>query len=183
MPHAAPAILQSDHAEVESEVLYLPSDFDQQQIDKFDLHSLARVEIDLLKGEAYDALELIRQLVKHAAHLGQIKIKEARGVAQNTRAAKMTKDAHAKKRAAMNRYRDTRQRLLKLSGTADLPDFLELSDSDVWRKDTSRARKLGDGNFTEGWIWRIGVAANASDEEKSDFSIAGERTLSVVTLD
>jgi hypothetical protein len=175
MPSATSAILLSDSDEIEREILYLPSDFDQQHIDEYGLRSLANTEMELLKGEAYDALELVRQLVKYASHLGQIKIKEARGVAQNTRAAKMTKDAHAKKRTAMNRYREARRRLLTLSCVDYLADFPELKDSDTWRKDTSKAAELGDGRRTEGWIWSIGVASGASEEEQSEFGLAGKQ--------
>jgi hypothetical protein len=84
MPLATSAILLSDSDDVERETLYLPSDFDQRHVDEYGLRELVNVEMELLKGEAHDALELVRQLVKHASHLGQIKIKEARGVTQNT---------------------------------------------------------------------------------------------------
>ena len=54
-----------------------------------------------------------------------------------------------------------------------LDAFPEMMPKDLWMKDVSEKRKVGDGRITEGWIWRMGGRGDMSDEERDTFNEEG----------
>jgi hypothetical protein len=76
------------------QVLYLPSDFSSANArSRLGIDHLARIEMQLWEGEAYDALRDVRIAVKHINGLTYRKRLHVREAGPNTRALNMINDA------------------------------------------------------------------------------------------
>ena len=59
--------------------------------------------------------------------------------------------------------------MIQLGMSEKSEEFPELNNADIWRKDPLQYYKLGDGQKTDGWIWRVGLPANMSDDEWEEY--------------
>ena len=162
--------------------LFLPSEiFRQAPCDD----SLREYEWRLREAQAYESLQLVRDALLLSTHLHKFKTAFVRGQRPSTRTRTVIDNTHAKRDAAVLRYRIARAALVRLSPLLNKPsawqailrpladgDVKPLSDKDL--SGTHRTRKLKKketrkktkGN-TEGtrilsWIWMAhGVATNA----------------------
>jgi hypothetical protein len=87
----------------------------------------------------------------------------------NTRTGTMLSDAIQTRDGYKQKYRRTREAMIRLGMSEKSEEFPELNDADMWRKDPLQYHELGDGQKTDGWIWRVGLPANMSDDEREEY--------------
>lgn len=167
------------HAHPEHDKLCLPSDFTSDEQSRYLLEDIVMQELALREGEAHDALESLRQATKYLTSLRGDKAKHAKGQTMNLRAGSQVREAEAKQRKHMEKYSEARRRMLKLGKTEDglKESFPVLLPTDVYMKDATDKKKVGDGRITEGWIWRLGYLGDMSDEERSAFDREGKYSI------
>ncbi|TDL14299.1 hypothetical protein BD410DRAFT_734297, partial [Rickenella mellea] len=175
MPAAGDAISNSAPCEIEDEILFLPSDFSAVQHTELGLTHLVLVEQSLRQGEANDALRDLRAAIKHSVVLRQQKRKNVHDQRPNTRAQQIIKSADNMKLRWATKYRHARRCLATLAFPEVDAKYPELHDQDMWMKTVDTAHTLGDGQKTEGWIWRVGPMGRMEDEEQGEWSLELDR--------
>lgn len=173
MPKVADFVLTTKNKQVEEEILYLPSDLPPLEIQSFGYSSLASEEMRLREGEAHDALRDLRATIKYKRTLNQHRRDKVRKQGPVTRTKAIIDDAGIKVDNQIDKYRRARQALVNL-GREDDGSFPVLDDEDTYTKDTMAPHVLGDGNHTEGWIWRVGPMGKMTEEEYEDWQKDGE---------
>ncbi|KAF8065132.1 hypothetical protein FPV67DRAFT_1419442 [Lyophyllum atratum] len=151
--------------------LWLPSDLKKEGIVVSE--ALQEYEWRLREGQANDALEEVRRILRLRSHLYTHKDRYSRGVKANTRSNVAIGTANEAVRRAANKYRKARQALVVLSQGRQTPvwetTIRVLRDTDI--------RALSEGMFgeTEGskttsWIWSAPgvVAVNDEDPQLND---------------
>ncbi|KAL0061228.1 hypothetical protein AAF712_011987 [Marasmius tenuissimus] len=150
----------------EDEELYLPSFF---QDGRYRDTALSRTEVELRKGQAFDAIQDLKYTLTHKMVLVRTKRKEAKGSLRNTRAAKYIRYVGRRTDSWKQKYRVARECLIRLGvtdGSAD-SDFPELKDEDVYRQGLEKKEaELGEGSKTAGWIWVKALFSEARSEEQ-----------------
>ena len=157
---------------IEHEQLLLPSDLSPLEREKCGVTHLVHEELQLRKGQAHDALRSLRAQVKYVmalSHQKNSRKNAIHGQYLNTRTGTILSDAIRKRDGYKQKYRRTREAMIRLGMSEKSEEFPELNDADIWRKDPLRYHKLGDGQKTEGWIWRVGLPANMSDDEREEY--------------
>ena len=148
---------------VEDTTLCLPSDFDTSDRVAQGLHNLALVELDLHKGEAYDA---IREVQASASHVGGLKTQKkchVCGVRNTTQADSIITTATQHLEYSAQYYNWSRAAILSLDLSLDKA-FPELAKKDYKIKGLEKGVFLGTGTITEGWIWGFGPRGGESME-------------------
>ena len=140
--------------DIEEQTLGLPSDFTRDTITHHCLKELASVELELRKGEAYDALWDVRSALSHQLQLSVQISKHSRGSVSNTHAKTLCTEAAKLKSRAVQHYNDVHSAILSLDVSSD---FRPLTQADLVTKDIDTGTALGGGRKTDGWIWTFGV--------------------------
>jgi hypothetical protein len=176
MPLVTDLVADLENVQPDNEILYLPSDISPDQHIAYGLSQLAAEELQLREGEAYDALDSVRQAVKYTVCLRADKHKHATGQSMNLRAGDMVRDAEEKQAKCVAKYQHARRAMIGLGRSPEYlqAEFPEMKPQDLWMKDVSEKREVGDGRITEGWIWWVGAWGNMSDEERDAFSEESE---------
>jgi len=172
MPKVGDCVAAQKVCEVEDEVLFLPSDFTEDERQKYGLHLLAVEEMKLREGQAHDSLRDLRAAIKYGRTLNQHRRNHVRKQGPVTRARAIIHDARLKQTAQEEKYRAARKAMLDLGRTDKT--FPELKPEDTYTKDTMVPHTLGDGSTTEGWIWRVGPMGKMSDAELEDWTKESE---------
>ena len=162
----------SHSSSVEHEQLLLPSDLSPLERETCGVTHLVHQELQLRKGQAYDALRSLRAQVKYVmalSHQKNSRKNAIHGQYLNTRVGTILSDAIQKRDGYKQKYRRTREAMIQLGMSEKSEEFPELTDADIWRKDPLQYHKLGDGQKMDGWIWRVGLPANMSDEEREEY--------------
>ncbi|KAF9020444.1 hypothetical protein BDZ89DRAFT_1072272, partial [Hymenopellis radicata] len=149
---------ENDQTLVETEKLYLPSDFSPAERSQLGLVTLAEVELKLREGEANDAVVFLCEAITHAMMFRSVKEKHARGVSQNTRAAKFIRGVNDRRNAYADQYRRARKAVLALKAINESSDYPILTQEDMYAK-----------NATDGWIWRYGNLKGLNQEQRKEF--------------
>ncbi|THH17939.1 hypothetical protein EUX98_g9037 [Antrodiella citrinella] len=108
----------NDHPE--DDLIGLPSDFTPEERSKYNLHLLARQELAMRLGRAYDLLAAVQEAVKHKAAFIQHKKDNARGQKDNLRAGVPIRMAEENCKRLAKTYNFNYAKLLVLSG----PDLI-----------------------------------------------------------
>lgn len=169
-----------DLSRPETAVLHLPSSFTTlEQCETIGIKALANVEHSMRHGQAYDALQDLRFTIQtYNANL-DFKKKSVRGQGPNTRAEDFLRTLKAQQRAFAQTYNRARKARLCLEEVwQDLKaetdqDLLEILDSELWGKDTSRAAGSGDTATEEPWFWCVG-GKRGKREGKASWSTDSE---------
>ncbi|KAG7090399.1 hypothetical protein E1B28_009518 [Marasmius oreades] len=167
---------QLDHnnnISVETQYLYLPSDFSQQERTKLSLDFLSSIELKLREGECNDAIMGLCDAINYKMVMRDNQRANSRGVIQNTRSVKWLKSAEVKKQVYASHYRASRSAILSLLGVDESPDYPVLNDEDMYTKNPTAARELGDGKRVDAWIWRYGQLKGLGTQAKAEFLIDG----------
>jgi hypothetical protein len=165
MPNAGNAVIRLPPCEVESETLYLPSDFPFSERDAYDLAFLGGEERKLREGEAFDSLLLIQTAVKTTVALRDRKHRHARGQAENTRSGILIRNAEAQRDLHMETYNVARSSMIALGflgSEESLSSFPPLTLEDTFMKSQQRKRGLGDSHRTDGLLWHMGGVSKSS---------------------
>jgi hypothetical protein len=155
----------------EQEKLLLPSSFNQVLRKQFDLTSLAIIEYQLREGQAYDALDDLREKIKIFNVNLDFKKKNVFGQGPNTRAQGFLKQLTADKVHAAEKYRMAYRALISLGLSKDKTDLEELHDDQLFGKDASRPSKLGDSKKEDPWFWTVGRPHGLSAKEQAEWSL------------
>lgn len=159
-----------DLAAPETAKLHLPSSFTQEYRLKYGMEDLAQVEWSLRHGQAYDALEKLRSVIRTWNVNFNFKKQNVRGQSANTRAQQYLKTLTDDKKAAAEKYTRAQNAMASLfqsdvtkSKAFKLDEnLLELRHEDLWGKDTSRPSRTGEQRTEEPWFWNIGGSKEGS---------------------
>ena len=141
----------------EQEVLYLPSDFAENDRLSLGLIEMADKQRKLTEGAANDAILRVQKLAKVLSNTRMAKRSDGVGQVHNTRATAIEMEVSFKLDQAIWDYNDLRQILLKLGVSDEDPVYRPLTLEDTFRKPTMSNRNLGDTYRNDGPLW----AANA----------------------
>ncbi|KAK1221214.1 hypothetical protein PQX77_015973 [Marasmius sp. AFHP31] len=147
MPKVEGDVLKQGACDIEKEVLFLPSDYDEVQRKEKELDSLAELEKTLREGELYDAIEEVCQSSKNQSIVRDQKDKNDRGTRANTRSLLQLKTIYVELLCCIDDYNHARRSLHALGSGLDLP---EMKEEDTYRKSTVHKRGLGDSRRTDG---------------------------------
>jgi hypothetical protein len=169
-PLLKPSIDAVDPTSPEREQLLLPSSFNQVLRKRFDLTSLAIIEYQLREGQAYDALDDLREKIKIFNANLDFKKKNVFGQGPNTRAQGFLRQLTADKVSAADKYRIAYRALTSL-GLSEGTELQELCDDQLFGKDASRPAKLGDSKKQDPWFWTVGRSYGLSAKDHADWSL------------
>ncbi|KAF7966073.1 hypothetical protein HWV62_40212 [Athelia sp. TMB] len=197
MPLVIDLVVKLKPGDPEDDTLFLPSDFENasEEHSRYQLETLAALELKLWEGAAHDYLESVRQTVKYVVSLVTDKRRIARGQFLNTRAGDIVHQGKEKRRSAVECYRKAREAIVRLGrsmgkekrrsavecyrkareaivrlGRSMVDDmFPVLHDSDLTMKDTTSSHELGDGQKMDSWIWRHGALGDMPQKERDEF--------------
>ncbi|KAJ7290778.1 hypothetical protein C8J57DRAFT_1612056 [Mycena rebaudengoi] len=128
------------------------------------LTNLADLESKLREGEAHDALESLRDRIKHSQALRSHKNDKKNFVVG-------IMEVDTKISGHIAKYRHARLAMIALGRSTADPGFPELKgDDDTYYKDVNTPNALNDGGRTEGWIWTIGRAGDLTDAERAEYA-------------
>ena len=120
------------------------------------LDALTAIEYDLREGQAHDALHAVREGIKTFNYNLAFKKVNIHSQSANTRAQTFLKGLAADKVSAADKYCRARDALLKL-GLSETDDVLRpLVDNDLWMKNVSMTRQIGDDDKPDPWFWNVG---------------------------
>lgn len=166
--------IQTKHVDLpEREVLYLPSDFVENDRLRLGLVAMAEHQRKLAEGAANDAILRVQKLAKVLSNTRMAKRSDGSGQAHQTRATATETEVAFKLDLAIMDYNDLRQLLLKLGVSDADPVYRPLTLDDTFRKPTASNRNLGDTYRNDGPLWaaNAGVTAGARPPTGSQVSL------------
>lgn len=167
----------------EEEQLMLPSSFTSEMRKSLGLTRLADVEYRLREGQAYDALQSLRQTIQEYNHNLLNKAHNVHGVKHNTRAETFLRGLTADKHTAAGKYRLARDSMVSLGLSDDDTYWRPLRDTELWGKSVSKKRKLGDGKTRDPWFWSVVQPKGLTDEKQKEWSTDSTSILSISSSD
>jgi len=150
--------------------LSLPSAFTPSMRTSLGLEKFATIEYDLREGQAHDALHAVREAIKTFNYNLAFKKVNIHGQSANTRAQTFLKSLAADKVSAGDKYRRARAALLKLGLSESDSVFRPLENKDLWMKNVSMPRQMGDDDKPDPWFWTVGRPGGMTQEEESEWS-------------
>ena len=105
-----------DENEPESTCLYLPSDLSQDDRNRLGFVALAQTELELRKGDANDAIRMLRTQINLKNSLESQKRTHSRGTKDNTRSSKIVQDVGREIKFLATTYRSARKAIVALGG-------------------------------------------------------------------
>jgi hypothetical protein len=159
MPTVIARVLSSPLRDPENETLYLPSDFTASEREELLLVKIADEEANLREGQAFDIILQLRSVVKHLAAIRGLKMKNAKGQKENTRA--FTKIARAQFICdhVLETYTCARAALESLKCLDDETTrrrYPVLTQDSLQRKSTTDKKARGETYHTDGGLWTSG---------------------------
>lgn len=131
--------------------LYLPSSFTAVQCNKFKIVPLGVAEGKLREAAAYDAIISIRNAVKDVTVAKHNNRAHGHSQATHTRYRKLIRDAERKQNNAVTAYHTLRTAMIALGVIQEEDNvFRPIQDKDLYRKDTSAKRNIGDTYRNDG---------------------------------
>jgi len=172
MPQVESLIQSQDPAEVEDEVLFLPSHFSESERARYSLTVLGDEEKKLREGHACEGILQLRKLMKCLSSMYRRKRKDTKGQKANTRSHLKIDTAEATRDQVLAVYNLTRKALCALGNTNDNFEvrYPRLTLSDLFRKSTMDKRVLGDTYRPDGLIWELLGISGASFTQSSSSS-------------
>jgi hypothetical protein len=158
-------------AELESNHLLLPSDFNKPQQQLLGLGELAKVEYALHEGQAYDALDKLCLAIQTFNYNMRFKVDQVHSQGANTQAQAFLKTLSNSKISAANKYRAAQAALLALRLSAEDQSLQLLHDTQLWCKNESAAPAQGDSRREVPWYWMVGCPSSLSPEEEVGWQV------------
>ena len=129
---------------------------------------LQQYEFKLREGQAYEALDELRQHLRLQTHMWKYKDRHIIGQRANTRQQNLIKRVDKKVKASVSKYRRAREALSKLGvRVGELSwrgHLLRLQDDDVRRLNEGQLG-ASEGKKKMSWIWRVQGVSDHSDDE------------------
>ncbi|KAJ7787432.1 hypothetical protein B0H14DRAFT_2629342 [Mycena olivaceomarginata] len=126
--------------------MWVTAEADRQALD---LVSLAVEEARWRKGQVFDLLQAIQNIVKTISSLYGRKKKNERQQKQNTRAGDNIEEAKKVRNQYMESYEVTRQAFIALDAGSAFPHLT------LYMKPVVQKRCVGDSQHTDGALWRL----------------------------
>ena len=158
----------------EKEKLMLPSSFDQHLRKVLGLISLAAMEYQLREGQAYDALEDVREKIKIFNANLDFKKANVFGQRANTRAQQFLSQLAVNKISGAEKYRVAHQALIHLALSESETSLQELHNNQLYGKDTSRPARLGNSKKEDSLFWTVGRVSSLTPKEQTDWRLECE---------
>ncbi|KAJ7213665.1 hypothetical protein C8J57DRAFT_1029924, partial [Mycena rebaudengoi] len=155
--------------DVEEEVLYLPSDFTEDDRAHLGLQILASDEGKLQEGAIFDWLKKV-QLAAQTLQTLDDRGRKQGGGKKNTKTAQQKVDVKDRRNKHIEGYMSVRQALIALNMASGIEDFPPLTAEDTRMKSRQLGRQLGDLQREEGLVWTmagIGVSRAAIGDSSS----------------
>ena len=149
----------------------LPSFCDQHIHEALGLTSLAAIEYQLHEGQAYDALEDVREKIKIFNANLDFKKANVFGQRANTRAQAFLSQLSADKISGAEKYRVARRALIRLGLSESDTSLQELHDDQLYGKGATRPARLGDSKREDPWFWMVGRPSGLTSREQTDWSL------------
>jgi hypothetical protein len=166
-PGLKPYLRPIDNDKPETTILPLPNAFNAHTRSALSMDDAAKIEYTLRTGQAHDALDDIRYFILSFNHSTNIKIREVHSQFGSTRAQHHLQVLYEDMRLAAKRYRRVREALLRLGMSNTDPVLQSLSDNQLWAKNSSKPRALGDATTPDPWYWTIAKPAGLSSLEEA----------------
>jgi hypothetical protein len=160
-----------DFTTPEVEDLRLPSTFTQAMRQSLGLNDLSNFEYSLREGQAYDALSSLRQVIQEYNYNLLDKKHNIHGVAAGIRSESFLRMLTSDKRSSANKYRRARNALISLGLPQTDERWRELRDDELWGKNVTTARGMGDSHKRDPWFWHVVQPAGLSKEQQNEWSI------------
>lgn len=172
-PEIHETISSQNPAEVENELLFLPSYFTERKRNELSLTTLASEEKQLREGHCYECILQLRHLMKILSSIYGQKKKEIRGQKANTRARLKLDTIEAARDQILAVYNLSRHALWALGNNdEDLRKrFPILTLADLYRKSTVQKRILGDTYRPDGLIWELLGLSSGSSQSSASASV------------
>ena len=167
-----------DFTTPEDEHLQLPLAFTQQMHHSLALDDLGTVEYSLWEGQAYDALSSLQQVIQEYNYNLLDKKHEVHGVAAGTRSESFFRVLASDKRLSANKYQRARRALIALGLSQTDPGWRELHNDELWGKNVTTTRSMGDSQKRDPWFWHVIQPAGLSPERQKAWSTDSELLLS-----
>jgi hypothetical protein len=135
------------------------------------LYDLSAVEYSLWEGQAYDALSSLRQVIQEYNYNLLDKKNNVHGVAAGLRSESFLRILNKDKKATVNKYRRARHALLGLGLPKTDMRWRELRDDELWGKNVSVTRSIGDSRKRDPWFWHVVQPAGLSQEQQKEWSV------------
>jgi hypothetical protein len=160
-----------DSSTPEEAHLQLPSDFTPELRQSLGLTQLAVIEYELREGQAHDALKSLRQVIQEFNHNLLDKKGNVHGIAATLRSESFLRVLTSDKRIAATTYRRARNAMINLGLSKTDLQWRELCDDQLWGKNVSVVRSMGDSKTRDPWFWQIVAPRGLSKEKEKEWSI------------
>ena len=151
--------------------LQLPSDFTAELCQSLGLTQLAVIEYELREGQAHNALKSLCQVIQEFNHNLLDKTGNVHGIAATLQSESFLHVFTSDKCIAATTYRRARNAMINLGLSKTNLQWRELRDDQLWGKNVSVVRSMGDSKTRDLWFWQIVAPRGLSKEKEKDWSI------------
>lgn len=155
----------------------LPSAFDLNTQKSLGLTKLAATKYELRKGQAFDVLASLRQIIQEYNHNLLDKQNNVSGVRMTTHSESFLLSLTADKKAAAERYRSSQRALLALGLPKDDTTWRALSDDELWGRSVSKKRRLAQEKKPDPWFWNVARPRRLTTDQQKEWSKDSTSTL------
>jgi hypothetical protein len=163
-----------DSATPEEAQLQLPSAFTTELRQSLGLTQLAIIEYQLREGQAHDALQALRQVIQEFNYNLLDKKNNVHGIAATLRSESFLRVLTSDKQIAARTYRRSRNAMLSLGLSETDSHWRELRDDELWGKNVSVVRSMGDSKRRDPWFWHVVAPRGLSKEKEEEWSLDSE---------
>lgn len=160
-----------DSATPEEAQLLLPSAFTAELRHSLGLTELAAIEYELREGQAHDALQALRQVIQEFNYNLLDKKNNVHGIAATLRSESFLRVFTSDKKIAAETYRRSRKAMLSLGLSETDSHWRELRDDELWGKNVSTVRSMGDSKRRDPWFWQVVAPRGLSQEKEKEWSL------------
>jgi len=134
------------------------------------LDDLSIVKYNLCEGQAYDALSSLRQVIQEYKYNLLDKKHNVHGVAAGLRSESFLCILNKDKNSSVHKYWHAWYALVSLGLLKTDKRWQELHDHELWGKNVSVMRSLGDSWKRDPWFWHVVQPAGLSQEQQKAWS-------------
>ena len=156
--------------------LLLPSQISAHERTALGFNEAAEVELKLREGQACDALDEVRYLILSYNYNVRLKSGEVHRQYASTQSHKLLEQLTLEQRNVVRHYNEIRGALIRLGMQEDNPQFRPLLTTELWAKNTSSRRKVGDSHKPDPWFWTTIKPGGLSKDEEDEWVVESEYT-------
>jgi hypothetical protein len=160
-----------DSTTPENVQLQLPSAFNAALRQTLGLTELATIEYELREGQAHDALKSLRQIIQEFNHNLLDKKNNVHGITATLRSESFLRVFTSDKQIAAATYRRARNAMISLGLSSTDSLWRELRDDQLWGKNVSTVRSMGDSKIRDPWFWQVVAPRGLSKEKEKEWSL------------